>query len=304
MKKLLIALPLLAAMFGPGFTARAELLYGLTTANNLLAFDSLTPGSILSLPISGLNGGDSLRGIDIRPLNGGLYAVSSSQRIYSINPVTGFATVVGVAPFATNLAGTLHGFDFNPTVDRIRLVTDQAENLRIDPSTGNLAATDGILAFNVGDPNFGIDPTAAGAAYNNNFVGAGTTSLYLIDSLLDILTLQNPANSGVLTTIGGLGFNTTGQVGFDISGVTGSAFASLTGPNDSFSQLYQINLGSGAATLLGTIGGGERLVGLTAIAPEPSVPALCLAGLAMFVIGRLLRKKFRPGVKPTCTSPQ
>jgi len=279
---------LLAGGLGLCPMAHGELLYGLTTANNLLSFDSSSPGSIASVPISGL-GGDSLRGIDIRPLNGSLFGVSSSQRLFTINPLTGLATVVGAASFSTSLLGTVHGFDFNPTVDRIRLVTDQAENLRLNPATGGLAATDGTLAYAVGDSNFGLDPSLAGAAYNNNFSGAGSTSLFVIDWMLDILALQNPANSGVLTTIGGLGFNTTGNVGFDISGVTGTAYASLTRPGAAGSQLFQINLGTGTASLLGTIGGGEHLLGLAATVPEPGVLALSALGVGIAVLMRRRR---------------
>ena len=74
--------------------------------------------------------------------------------------------------------------------------------------------------------------------------------------------ISNPPNNGTLNTVGALGFNTSDLVGFDISGASGVAFASLTTPAGNFSQLFTINLATGAATLVGNIGGGIPLVAL------------------------------------------
>ena len=59
------------------------------------------------------------------------------------------------------LAGSDFGFDFNPTVDRIRLISDADQNLRLNPMTGGVAATDSMLKHNSG-PHFGIDPQGDG----------------------------------------------------------------------------------------------------------------------------------------------
>ena len=90
-----------------------------------------------------------------------------------------------------------------------------------------------------------------GSAYRNSFAGAGSTELYSIDSGLDILATQNPPNNGTQATDGPLGFDTSDNVGFDISGPTGVAFASLTFA--ATTNLYTINLDSGAATSVGLI---------------------------------------------------
>ena len=50
----------------------------------------------------------------------------------------------------------------------------------------------------------------------NSFGGATTTRLFDIDSNLDILAQQNPANDGTLVTIGPLTWNTTANAGLDI----------------------------------------------------------------------------------------
>ncbi|MDX6696556.1 MAG: trimeric autotransporter adhesin [Blastocatellia bacterium] len=226
-------------------------IFGVTTANQLVSFNAGRPGLILSsVPITGLINGEAIIGIDFRPATGQLYGFTGYNRIVTINTTTGAATVVG-SP--NSLLGNEYGFDFNPTVDRIRIVNDTDQNARVNPDTGATAATDPNLAYAAGDPNFGQDPTVTGVAYSNNFAGATTTTLYDIDSGLDILTTQNPPNNGTLNTVGPLGVNTSNLVGFDISGQSGIAYATLSDVTNA-SSLYTINLTTGAATLVGQIG--------------------------------------------------
>ena len=84
--------------------------------------------------------------------------------------------------------------------------------------------------------------------------------------------------------MGALGIDARTKAGFDIAGDTGVGYASLSvgagGP--STSGLYRIDLGTGAATLLGAIGTAGitdiALVPATAV-PEPTSAALFGAGL-------------------------
>src|SRR5262249_11223427 len=158
-------------------------------------------------------------------------------------------TQVGTTQFTPALNGTSFGFDFNPVPDRIRLVSDTDQNLRLNPNDGTVAATDTNLAFAAGDANAAANPNIVGSAYTNNFSAASSTTLYGIDSNLDVLVMQgsvggapNSPNGGQLTTVGALGVNTTDQVGFDIVGPTGLALASLTPMGGTTSSLYSINL--------------------------------------------------------------
>jgi hypothetical protein len=228
--------------------AAAELLTGVTTTNALVTFDSATPG-VISAPvaITGLQPGEILLGIDRRPATGGLYGLGSTNRLYELNPATGVASAIG-SPGAFTLSGTAFGFDFNPVVDRIRVVSNINQDLRLNPNDGSLAATDTPLAYAAGDPNAGTTPRIVGAAYTNNFAGALTTTLFDIDSSLNILVTQGSPggspvspNTGQLFTIGGLGFDTSDLLGFDISGISGIAYASMTAPAGGSSQLFTIN---------------------------------------------------------------
>jgi hypothetical protein len=212
--------------------------YGADNANNLLIFDLAAPAFAVSKPITGLQPGENVLGIDMRPATGQLYALGSSSRLYTINMSSGAAAVVGTAPFTTLLSGTSFGFDFNPTVDRIRVVSNTGQNMRLDPNTGLIAAVD--LPLNPGTP------AVASAAYTNNFAGATTTTLYVIDATTDKLYIQNPPNNGTLVEVGSLGINITADNGFDIGGRSGKAYGVFS--IGSLTKLYTLDLTTGLVT--------------------------------------------------------
>lgn len=252
--------------------AESTLVFGVDTSNNLVAFLSDNPQTLLgTFPITGI-GSDQIIGIDFRPATGGLYALGVSggtARIYIVDPYSGVASLVGTGGFAST--GGDYGFDFNPTVDRIRVVDDAQGNLRLHPVTGALAAT---------DSNITPASQITAAAYTDNFAGATRTTLYGIDVATDALVVQggingNPSpNGGVISSVGSLGVDTSSLAGFDISS-DGMVLASLTVGETS--GLYSINLNTGAATFINNIGGNNlRGIALATsrIAFVPSVP-LC-----------------------------
>lgn len=261
-----------AALVAAAAPAHAEPLTGLTVSNHLITFDSASACNVLTnVAVGGLEHEEKLLGIDYRPATGQLYGLGSTSRLYTLDVVTGTATAVA-GPFTPVLDGSVVGFDFNPTVDRIRVVTDSGQNLRLNPISGAVAAVDTNLAYAAADVNAGEIPAVAGAAYTNpdNDPATGTT-LYDIDTDLDVLVTQNPPNAGTLNTVGTLGVKTNNKVGFDISR-TGIAYAALQnapkgGPRCGNSSLVTINLMTGAATSIGTIGVHQPVVGLAAPAP-------------------------------------
>jgi hypothetical protein len=243
---------LLCAMLGlapnaaaaPSAQGSGQIVYGLTTANRLLQFNSDNPCLIIAQPrVTGLQKNEQLHGIDFRPATGQLYGLGSSSRIYVIDTQSGQATPVIAQPFSPKLEGKFFGFDFNPTVDRIRVVSDKGQNLRLHPDLGTVVdfdpntagiQIDGQLAYDNtaadGDPidvNAGRQPRAGGAAYTNpdNDPATGTT-LYDIDAERDTLVTQAPPNNGTLNTVGKLGVKVNELAGFDI-GSNNIAYAAL-----------------------------------------------------------------------------
>jgi hypothetical protein len=212
--------------------AQAETILGLTSGDQLVTFASRAPGTILStVNVTGLQSGELLLGIDVRPATGQLYGLCSTNRIYTINPWTGAAAVVGSGPFTPALTGSHFGLDFNPVPDAIRIVSDEEQNLRVNPNTGAVLGTDVNLAYAPGDPNFGGNPMIVAVAYSNNTEGAANTTLYGIDSLYHTLVRQGAVdggaggvagpNGGQLFTIGPLGV----VVSSGLAGPIGSFFA-------------------------------------------------------------------------------
>ena len=262
---------------------RAEKAVAVTVSNKLLKFNAGRPDRILTtLNITGLQAGETLLGIDYRVAKDQLYALGSSGRLYTINEDTAVASAVGM-PFSVKLEGTQFGFDFNPTVDRIRVVSNTGQNLRLHPDTGAVidsnptlegVQTDGKLTYAAGDVNFGKSPTTVGAAYSYNKADTKITTNFALDAAAGTLVTQGsregvmPAvspNTGQLFTIGSLGM-TFNSAAFDIQALSDVAFAALNSDGTSASRWVVIDLKTGTAKSLGTVGGGEQVVG---IAMEP-----------------------------------
>lgn len=274
----------LAIGIGVTSAAQGELVYAVTQNQTLVSFSSNDVTNIISgAAISGLQIGEDIRGIDFRPSTGELFAIGSFSRVYTIDLATGAATEVGSGPFAPALNGASFGWDFNPVIDRIRVVSDANQNLVVDPNTG-LATEATSVFYGAGDVNEGNDPNVVASSYTNSFAGAATTQLYGIDTGLDILVTQ--ANSfGTLTTVGSLGVNLTDDASFDISGTTGIAYATVQNNTLGASTFYMIDLTTGAATQVGSIGGGAFIVAMTVV-PAP-------AGLGVLGLGALCATRRR-----------
>lgn len=266
-------------------SAKATTVYALTDGGDVLTFDHATPGTITNdVAITGL-GGYELLAIDVRPTVqpsssqpgvGTLWGIGrsgTSFQLFVINPASGAATAIGV-PIAAGInsapANTEWGFDFNPSIDRIRLVdSSAANNYRLNPNNGQIDFTDAVLTYAVGDPNAGTAPQVDAAAYTTAAFGA-STSLFYIDSNLDILATSANPDSGILQTVGTLGILIGEPNGFDIYG--GLALFSVPGVLGS--SLYSVNLTTGAATSIGAFPLGTNVRGLAisvALPPPPIV---------------------------------
>jgi hypothetical protein len=261
----LVALPWVGGLSPATASQHAGTVYALTDDDRLIRFNRATPGYMEDQTfIVGLRPGERIVGIDVRPSNGRLYAIGSTSRVYTIDPSSGLASQVGTNAFTPALSGSEFGVDFNPVVDRIRVVSNTGQNLRLHPDTGAIAGVDTALSFAAGDANQGRTPFVTGAAYANNVAGATATTLYDIDAARDILVTQSPPNNGTLNTVGALGVDTSALVGFDIvtAGAVNTALASLTrqeGNGAAIAVLYQVDLVTGAASVIGKIAGPKSV---------------------------------------------
>jgi hypothetical protein len=209
--------------------------------NSLLIFNPAMPSSVITKTITGLQAGEMIYGIDFRPATGALYALGSNSRLYTINTANGAAAFV--ATLSQSLEGTAFGFDFNPVPDRIRIISNTGQNLRVNPDNG-VTIVDGS-----------INPAPAfitAAAYTNNFAGTTATMLYVIDSEKDLLYLQSPPNNGTLIGEKSLGRDIDSSNGFDIGGSSNMAYGLFTTGGQT--SLYSVNLANGAVMSLGNFG--------------------------------------------------
>jgi hypothetical protein len=260
------------------------------SGTTLFAFDLDNPSLVSPIALTGVTAGETLVGIDVRPQNGFLYglgvnATADTGTLYAISARTGVVTAVG-APgsvrFTTDGSTALdlpdpalvgYGFDFNPVVDRIRVVAGGL-NFRINPNTGG--PIDGNAAVAGTQPDAGINlggapATLDGAAYTNSEPNTTVTTQYVLDAATDSIRIQNPPNTGtqlnpIPVTLNGKPFDFGAATGFDIAaGVNAPASGMPVAGGDAYALLeaggrtglYRIDLTTGAATFVGTLANGK-----------------------------------------------
>ncbi len=234
--------------------------FALTADGRLIGFRESTPQFATNFgPITGLSGDQRLVGIDFRPATGELVGLGNAGGVYTVNTQNAVATLL--SQLNVTLSGTSFGVDFNPTVDRLRVVSDTGQNLRVNVATG-ATTVDMPLIYTSGA--MGV----TGAAYTNNDADPNTgTTLYDIDSLLNQVVIQAPPNNGTLNATGVLTVDTDADVGFDIyssiaNGTTVDVRALATLKVGADTQLYSIALFSGKATLRGTFTPANQVVAI------------------------------------------
>jgi len=253
-----------------------ETLWLLTQSHQLLKVNAKAPTQVLAQKaLIGLADDEQIQGIDYRVAYGVLFALSDKGQLYTVNTGTGAVTAVGEPLSADTLQTAQFGFDFNPAADRIRVVNELGQNLRLHPETGALAATDPDLHYAASDSHAGQSPAVVAAAYTYNQQDAKLTTNYAIDKTLGTLVTQGsiegaqPAvspNTGQLFTVGALGITGLQQVSFDISDINNIALIAVTTEAETATTLYQLDLTSGKAYKLGQLADGSALAG---IAIEP-----------------------------------
>ena len=203
-----------------------------------------------------------IQDIDYRNSEGALYALTKTGtqgRIIRIDPNSG--TFIRLSTLVSDgtttqiaLTDTSYTIDFNPVVDRLRVIGSNGANLRVDVSTGDTATDSNIAAGN----------TITGAAYEDTFTSTGRgTRLFTLDSSTnDRVNLQNPPNDGTQSDPKSLlgSTNVDSIDGYDINPVNNAGLALLT--VGGAQQFYNINPGvSGGANAATFFAAPPRLTG-------------------------------------------
>lgn len=232
---------------------------GLTADQRLVRFRESMPQRARTMgKVFGLTGDSKLVGIDYRPATGELYGLGDAGGVYTIDVET--ATATFKAQLNVALSGSSFGVDFNPTVDRLRIVSDTGQNLRANVADG-VTAVDAMLN-QAGATALGV----TGVAYTNNDLDPSTaTTLFDIDTTLDQVSIQAPPNNGSLNAAGKLLVDVGPSVGFDIYSrlgmgrtIANGAFASLTAGGRA--GFFSVNLLTGEATLRGWFRVSDQVV--------------------------------------------
>ena len=287
-----------ASMLAP--SSEAATVYAVNQGANqqIVSFDTSSPTVFQSQAfIQGLQPNENLVGIDRRPSDQMLYGIGSSGRLYQVNFQTGVARLIAPLTTATGqqvVLGGFYGVDFNPQADAIRVVSNNGQNLAVNPNTGVTT-----VQPNVTYQGDATQPSITAVAYANNVAGATSTTLWAIDTLLnEVVRAVPPLGNGIYERLNRplTNANPTELTGFDIETGTGIAYGAFRPvPGSTTSSLYTIDLNTGTASLIGMIGRQEEMFvigGITlgpAIAPEPGTLMLVsLGGLAL--AGRRRRK--------------
>lgn len=241
-----IAAAVVAAGLGLASAASAQSIVTLS-GNSLTFIDAKSMKTTGTVKIAGGN----VIGIDVRPADGMLYGVTDNGWIVTIDPKSGKLTQKAeMSTKLKNAAGAT--IDFNPAADRLRVMSPDGTNLRVNVDDGKVIE-DGKLKFAENDMHKGETPNVVAGAYTNSVKGTKETVLYDIDATIGALLRQAPPNDGVLNAVGKLGFKVQGPVAFNI-------VAKGEGQNDAWlahaGTLYKVDLKTGKATPAGKIPAG------------------------------------------------
>ena len=243
-KKIALATSLALPITLAAGTVSAASLIALGDDGTLYKIDSESLSVSASMSVEGAT---DLRGIDVRPADGKLYALGGGDQLYTLDLGTGQATAG--AKLKMRLPGTGQALvDFNPVADRLRLLAADGTNFRVNVDSGDVIK-DGAVAYAQAGYQGGYSPNVLTGAYTNSYAGAANTALYNIDLSSGKLMLQDPPNDGVQKTVAELSMSLE-HAAMDIAsdGQGGNTAYVLTG-----TTLHTLDLGTGSLTTLGEI---------------------------------------------------
>lgn len=236
--------------------------YAVRGGNELVTFDAATPATVTSIgTVTGLGTEESIVGLDFRPADGNLHAVTTSGDMLIIDPATAIGTPIqSIVGDGTALVADRYGVDFNPAANALRVIGSDGLNLRV-PTTALVAPAPATPVNTLVDGRMGVVQGVTAAAYTNPFQGEGNsgTDLFVIDASGQFY--RQDANGGSLTPIGdGLVEGVTAASAYAIAqvGSENEHYALLT--VGSSVGLYTIDPVAGTAELIDELEAGDYFV--------------------------------------------
>lgn len=246
----LLAGACLAALTAAAFTSPADAatIWALDAAGKIAKIDSDTRKATRAVAVKGADG--AVLSVAVRPADGKLYGLTANGQIVTIDAASGQATQVAKLDKKLE-TGPRTTINFNPVVDRIRVVSSNGGNWRIHPDTGAVTV-DGGLKYAADSAFSSSTPMVTAGAYSNHFAGTKETALYTLDTKLGLMNVQMPPNDGIQQSKGPLGVAVPANAGFDIlsDGQGGNTGWIVAG-----GALHGIDIKTGKVTTVGKITG-------------------------------------------------
>ncbi|MEW6207050.1 MAG: DUF4394 domain-containing protein [Acidobacteriota bacterium] len=241
------------------------------TDDNILAgFNRDSPGTpVFLVGIAGLEPDEMIEAIDFIPGSNRVLAVTNRGIIREIDIITGVARSIG--SISSSLVGQSQGFDFDPVTKILRLINESGQNTQVDPNTGTIEDIDPAPVYAPGQPNAGEKLNIIGLAYNNNNADATATKLFAFDKGKKNLVTTDSAVADNWSVIGAFrvaGFTVeveNDNLSFDIAPGANTALMATKLVNDPLPKLFHINLQTGSAVEIGSIGLNKNITGMAVI---------------------------------------
>jgi hypothetical protein len=252
-------------------------LYAVTDSGRFITFNRGASAPSTILPITGLQGTRRVAGLEVRFVDGSVLLLETSGNLYKLDPRTGVATLLGTSIFPVG----------SPT--GVELIAGR-EELRVTGVDNNGVVFSGVVSgydepdrtLQVGLSVKRLDPLPNGIteiAGTQNLVACGDPSvLYFLNTDTDqLLVEQRPQGRRQLITVGPLRVDADATSGFEILQNQDRSDAAIAVLRvGGVTSLYDIDLNTGRASMVGAIPGlrqTERIIGLAA-PPRPTSPTV------------------------------
>lgn len=256
---------------------RAELLMGATSDGLLITFNASTPDQLIhKVALTGLIDGEQIAAMDFEPKRPALYALTNIGRVMRIDTTTGQVSSAGAN---LKLAGAGHWtMDVSSSGRSLRVIHEEGTILRVklDPATGQAAeAVRGpVLGYPADDLLASIKPRIVALAYTRATdaepglplaVDAATSFLVQQGRSITATADDVVADEHQLHSIGPLGIDRFDDAAMDIDDLSSAAYLVTTRTGLPQTKLYELNISSGQARLIGVVAQSHRLLALTIV---------------------------------------